>query len=167
MADTERMAGYDLLKTGTLVHFDITKTEVERPEHIDETLVRVELQLGEVEDDERTNDVEWGAFGFIYVLGLQSFADARPRGVSDMHFEENDEFGVADLIAHLRYERGRVCFAVDYLRGRCVKTDITVSPDGKVVLETRCRGEAALRWVDRLKGKKPLQLVTPAEAKAP
>ena len=80
MADSERMAGYKLVETGTLVHFDIIKSDVERPEVIDETLVRIEMQLGEEEDGERTEDVEWGAFGFIFVLAVQSFADARPPG---------------------------------------------------------------------------------------
>lgn len=164
MAETERMAGYKLVENGTLVHFDVTKSDVERPEVSDETFVCIEMQLGEEEDGERTEDVEWGAFGFIFALAVQSFADARPRGASGMHFEEEDDFGVADLFEHLRYEHGELRFAADYVRGRCMKTDITVKPDGKVVLETRTRGEAALRWVDRLKGKKALQVVATAEA---
>ena len=127
MSDTERMAGYRLIETGTLVHFDVVKTHVERPEALDETIVRIEMQLGELEDDERTDDVAWGAFGFVFVLAVQSYGDARPRGVSEMHFEERDEFLPSDLLDHLRYERGELRFAADYLRGRCMKTDVTVS----------------------------------------
>jgi hypothetical protein len=41
-----------------------------------------------------------------------------------------------------------------------MKTDVTVRPNGSVTLTTRNRGESALRWVDRLKGKKILQLVS-------
>ena len=71
-----------------------------------------------------------------------------------MHFEEGDEFSVADLVDCLRYVSGELRFAADYVRGRCMKTDVTVRPDGTATLATRCRGEAATRWVGRLKGKK-------------
>jgi hypothetical protein len=163
MADNEGIAGYKLIESGTLVEFDVVETTVERPEVGDETFVRIEMQLGELEDGERTDDVHWGAFGFIFVLAVQSFADARPRGVSGIDFLEKDDFGVDDLLDHLRYERGELRFAADYVRGRCMKTDVTVKPDGTVTLETRNRGEAPLRWVDRLKGKKTLQVVTSTE----
>jgi hypothetical protein len=56
--------------------------------------------------------------------------------------------------------RGELHLGLDYVRGRCVKTSIDVKRDGKVTLETRARGESALFWVDRLKGKKPLGLVS-------
>jgi len=48
---------------------------------------------------------------------------------------------------------------VDYPRGRCVKTSVDVSGDGHVLLERVNRGQAATRWVDRLKGKKFLRPV--------
>ena len=59
----------------------------------------------------------------------------------------------------LRYIRGELHLYCDYIRGRCLKTGITVRPDGHVTLTTWGRGEAALRWLDRLKGKKTLQPV--------
>ena len=40
-----------------------------------------------------------------------------------------------------------------------MKTWIVVHPDGKVLLETVGRGKAALRWLDRLKGKKLMSVV--------
>jgi hypothetical protein len=40
-----------------------------------------------------------------------------------------------------------------------MKTDINVRSDGTVTLSTWGRGEAALRWLDRLKGKKLMELV--------
>jgi hypothetical protein len=40
-----------------------------------------------------------------------------------------------------------------------MKTGIDVFPDGRVVLETQNRGEAATRWVAKLQGKKMLALV--------
>ena len=43
--------------------------------------------------------------------------------------------------------------------GLGVKTDITVRANGLATLATRCRGEAAVRWVAWLKGKKVLEVV--------
>jgi hypothetical protein len=45
------------------------------------------------------------------------------------------------------------------LRGRCVKTDVTVRADGSVTIKTRNRGESALRWLEFLKGRKHLEAV--------
>jgi len=161
MPDSDRMTGYELIKTATLVNFDIIEKEAQPSPDGEETCVRIEMLLGEEEEDgERTEDVEWGALGFIFALAVLSFHGARPRGVSDMHYEDEDEFTVADFMQNLRYERGELRFTGDYLRGRCMKTDVTVRPNGSVTLTTRNRGESALRWVDRLKGKKVLQLVS-------
>jgi hypothetical protein len=52
---------------------------------------------------------------------------------------------------------------IDYLRGRCVKTTVEVSSDGKALVETVNRGQAATRWVERLRGKKFLQAVETVE----
>lgn len=161
MPDSDRMTGYELIKTATLVNFDIIEKEAQPSPDGEETCVHIEMLLGEEEEDgERTEDVEWGAFGFIFALAVLSFHGARPRGVSDMHYEDEDEFTVADFMQNLRYERGELRFTSDYLRGRCMKTDVTVRPNGSVTLTTRNRGESALRWVDRLKGKKVLQVVS-------
>ena len=103
--------------------------------------------------------MEWGAFGFIFALAALSFADARPRGFSDVEFIENDEFGVADLFDGLRYVRGEIHFSADYLRGRSLITDIIVRTNGTVTLTTRNRDKTAKRWLDTLKGKKHLKLV--------
>jgi hypothetical protein len=160
---SDRTAAYKLLETGALVAFDILDTRVEGSP--DGGFVRMTLQLGEVDKNgERTEDHEWGAFGFIFCLAVMSFHDARPRGVSGMHFEERDEFTVADLHDHLRYERSRLRFASDYIRGRCMKTDVTIGPDGSAMIETRHRGESALRWVDLLKGRKHLRVVCDGQA---
>ena len=54
---------------------------------------------------------------------------------------------------------GELRFSADYIRGRCVKTDVTIRQDGTATVLTRCRGEAATRWVARLKGKKVMEVV--------
>ena len=95
----------------------------------------------------------------LFVLAVLSFADARPRGVSGEWYEDEDQFTAADVIRHLRFERGKLHLYVDYLRGRCVKTTVELSSDGSVRLETANRGQAATRWVDRIKGKSFLKPV--------
>jgi len=158
-------AARELLRTAVLVDFRVTETAV-RP-GIDESMIfsRVELQLGRGEGsggsdtDEGTDDVAWAAFGFLFAVAALSFNDARPRGVSDRDFLEGDEFTVADFFVSLRYERGELYLSIDYVRGRYVKTDITVRPDGRVTIETRGRGDAVLRWLDRIQGKRLLTVL--------
>jgi hypothetical protein len=78
----------------------VTSTHVE-PSPDGETLcVRIEIQLGEHDEGDGEVDgegeAEWAAFGFMYVLALLSFHDARPRGYSEKKYIEGDEFTVAD-----------------------------------------------------------------------
>ena len=103
--------------------------------------------------------VEWAAFGFIFVLAVLSFADARPRGISEVDYSAKDDLTVADFLEGLSFGTRGLHFRADYIRGRSMKTDITVRSDGTVTLTTWGRGEAALRWLDRLKGKKLMELV--------
>jgi len=48
-----------------------------------------------------------------------------------------------------------------------MKTTVEVFPDGKIILETVNRGEAATRWVAKLQGKKLLSVMEggPPEAR--
>ncbi len=155
---TGRIAANKLLKTGALVVFNVVDTYIEPTP--DGGFVRIKLQLGELDKDgDRSDDSEWGALGFIFCLATLSFHDARPRGNSDLNFADRDEFTVVDLHDSLRYSSLGLLFAADYVRGRCVKTDITIRPDGSVTLETRNRGESAVRWLERLSGRKHLQAV--------
>lgn len=136
--DDGRAAGYELVRTGTLVTFDVAELVVRPIPGGDESEVRVKLCLGEVDEDgERTEDVQWGAFGFIFVLGVLSFAEATPAGASEKDFVAEDQLTVADPFEHLRYEGGELRFSADYIRGRRLKTDITVRPDGRVTLRTQ------------------------------
>lgn len=158
---SDRTAGLKLIETGASVPFDIVETNIkEAPGGV---FVEIELVLGEIEEDGedtwRTEDHEWGGLGFMFCLAVLSFADARPRNASELDFASEDHFSVADLFDGLRYVRGELQYTGDYVRGRCLKTDITVRPNGTARLTTRCRGEAAVRWVQRLKGKKALELV--------
>ena len=109
----------------------------------------------------RTFPMMWGELigvGLVSIAIL-SFVDARPRGMSDIDFEDEDEFSVKDFFECLHYEYGRIRFHADYIRGRCMKTSISAEKDGMVKIGTVNRGEVASRWVDKLKGKKLMQVV--------
>jgi hypothetical protein len=108
----------------------------------------------EGEDDQNEDDVaedtaEWGAFGFMFVLGVLSFDEAKPRNLSTADYHEKDEFNVADFIEQLRFVRSELHFDADYIRGRRIKTRIAVRPNGTVRLETIGRGKAVLRQSGR------------------
>ena len=153
--DTDRLAGYKLLKTAALVDFEVVKTEL-IPSTADDIFARVEVQLA---NDEEQCDGEWGGLGFMFALAVLSLADARAQGYGVNELIEGDEYTVADLVDHLRFERGELRFSADYVRGRRMKTDMRLTSDGLLVLDTRGRGETPLRWIDTLKGKKTLTLI--------
>lgn len=157
---------YQLLHDATLAEIGVSETQI-APTGADDRHVRIEGRLGleEDEDGDPVNDAEHFAFGFIYALGVLSFADARPRGVSGMHFEENDDWSVGDMLRHLTFERGELHFYADYVRGRCMKTTVIVRGNGTFLLDTVNRGEAATRWIAKLQGKKMLRPVDDSGAR--
>src|SRR2546422_2736666 len=77
---------YELLRNAVAAEVTVTNTEVISTSTGDR-YVRIEGRLG---DDEESH-AEWAAIGFIYALGVLSFAAARPRGVSGIGFEEHDQ----------------------------------------------------------------------------
>jgi hypothetical protein len=81
----------------------------------------------------------------------------RPRGAYELEYAEVDEFRVADLLMGLKFRRRGIHLDTEYVRGRRMKTRVVVRPDGTGVLETVGRGKAALRWIARLRGEKPLR----------
>lgn len=93
------------------------------------------------------------------MIGVLSFADARPRGSSEIDYVESDDFGIADLLAGLEFRNGDLHLNTDYVRGRRMKTRIVVRADGTATLETTGRGKAPVHWIARLKGEKPLRAV--------
>ncbi len=152
MTDEHEPIEHDLIRAGTVVDFEVVDTKVEPTAAGDDSHVRLTLQMPE-------DDVECFAFALVYVLGLLSFHDGRPRGYSGRFFEDNDEWRADDMLRHLEFQRGCLHFYADYVRGRCVKTTVEITSHGIVTVETVNRGEAALRWVDKLKGKNFLRAV--------
>jgi hypothetical protein len=145
-----REAGGILLRQALTSDFEEVATQV--TEFSGGVAERIDFRIDE-------DDLETSSFGLLFALAVFSFAEARPRGVSGVDYEENDEFGLEDLLLHLRFEGGNLMLSTDYLRGRMMKTDVTIGPDGSVQIVTRNRGEAASRWVMRLQGKKVLRSV--------
>src|SRR5262245_11716422 len=115
---TNRNAALRLIETATLVDFEVANRSVQPTVDGEDCVTRMSLQLGG-EVSEGDEQVEWGAFGFLFTLAALSFADARPRGISDMDFLEADEFTVADFLEGLRFVGGELHLDLDYLRGRC------------------------------------------------
>jgi hypothetical protein len=150
---SDRKAGELLLEAGVAAGFRVLSTSVMENPDAAEFGMRVELRLGREEDDDAAEIAEWAALGFIFVFGVMSFADARPRGASEREYRESDEFRMEDFISGLRFVGSSLRFRADYVRGRRVKTDVDVRPDGTVTVQTVGRGQAVLRWLDRLRGK--------------
>ena len=76
------------------------------------------------------NDVADGALALIFAVAALSFDDARPRGTSDLDYVERDRRTVDDLCRHLHFEKGTLHLDTDYVRGRMMKTSVTVWPSG-------------------------------------
>jgi hypothetical protein len=164
MTDNDRSAGHRLIEIGAGVPFRVLGHAVLPALDESEFGIRLELKLGadgeDGDDADNPEDlVEWTAFGLMFVLGLLAFEDARPRELSALDYRERDELSVSDFFEGLAFRRGELHFRADYIRGRRVKTDITVRSDGSVTVTTVGRGKAPLRWLDRLKGKKAMRIV--------
>lgn len=160
MTSVDRTAGLELLHTGTLVDFQVTNTQIHEGPDAAEFSVEIGLKFPPNPETEE-NDLDWGALGFLFIIGTLSFADARPRESSVIEYAEQDEFQVGDFIRCLHWEGGALKFSADYVRGRRMKTDLALRSDGSGRLTTSGRGKAAIHWLERLKGKKQLQVVQP------
>jgi len=159
MKNEEGSIAYQLLETGTLAKFRIVDTSTEISPDKENLYVRAELEFQADEYGDPADIVEWASFGFIFTLAVLSFADARPRGISEVDFKTEDEFNVGDFLQCLSFGKSGLHFSADYIRGRCLKTDITIRSDGSITLTTWGRGQTALRWLDRLKGKKLMEVL--------
>jgi len=152
MNENDRQAGLRLLEQAVLVDFEILRSEVFAGPDGGEFGLRVELRFVRDDDDAFAID-DSGALRVLFAMGVLSFTDARPRGASEMHYREQDEFGLGDFLNCLSYSvSGQLRFEADYVRGRRMKTRIVVSPDGAVVIDTQGRGRSAEHWLARLQG---------------
>lgn len=162
MTKNERVVGHRLLETGAVVPFRLLEHEILPAPDPAEFGVRLKLKFepdDEDEDEDPEDIVEWGAFGFMFVLAVLSFADARPRESSTLEYDETDEFTVSDFLGCLSFRRGALEFRADYIRGRRMKTEIGIRSNGLVTLTTIGRGKAPFHWLDRIQGKKALRVI--------
>jgi len=142
---------YELLERAVILPVRIlTSDATEQPDASSQRL-RVKILRDDVED---------GALALIFALAVLSFRDARPRGNSHIDYVEKDEWTLDDLCRYLRFWKGGLCLDTDYVRGRMMKTRVTVWPTGVVEIEIRGRHQMASRWIETLKGKKHLRLVS-------
>jgi hypothetical protein len=122
--------------------------------------VRADLVLkGDDDETEPWEIVEWAAFGCLFTLAALSFHDARPRGISELDYQPNDQYTVADFFECLTFGETGLHLRADYIRGRSMKTDVTIRPDGTVTLTNRGRDESALRWLGQLQGNQRIAAV--------
>ena len=163
MSETGKPAAQGLLETGTLVLFRVVDTHTELSPDKENICVRAELVFEDDDKDSESGEIiEWAAFGFLFTLAVLSFHDARPRGISELDYQPNDAFTVDDFFDCLSSKHGELRLQSDYIRGRSMKTDVTVRPNGSVTLTTWGRGQSALRWLDDLRGKKRFAVVQSA-----
>jgi hypothetical protein len=151
-------AVYELAQSAALARFRILRVEGE--EHPDRSWQRVTGHI-------HREDLPWATIPIIYAVAALSFSDARPRGASGVHYIEKDEWRIADMVLGLHLEAVGLVFDADYVRGRMMKTTVTVGANGKLVVETRNRHEMASRWLQALKGNKHIRLAEPSAAERP
>ncbi len=145
--------GYEMLAHVVGLEIEVLSTET-RPTSDDDLAVEIECRIDPL-------DVETHAFGILFALGVLSFQEARPAGVSVIDYEEEDQFTVADLLRLTRFCDGELQFEADYLRGRRMKTYATIRKDGRIFIRTTSRDLAPERWLFTLQGKRRLRLVPP------
>lgn len=165
MSEVGKQTEQTLLETGRLVPFRIVDKHTELSPDKENVFVRVDLVFeGDDEDTESDEIVDWAAFGFIFTLAELSFHDARPRGISDVDFLPNDTFVVDDFLRCLTFGKVGLLLSTDYIRGRSMKTDVTIRTDGSVTQTTWGKGQSALRWLDQLQGEKRISVVPVANS---
>jgi hypothetical protein len=150
-------AGYELLSRIRTLPIRILSSEATEQAEFSSQELRCKILRDDVED---------GALALMFAIAVLSFHDARPRGTSHIDFVEGDEWTLEDLCQHLHFRRGALCLDTDYVRGRMMKTHVTVWQTGVVEIHTTNRHQMASRWVETLKGKKHLQLVADDSAPA-
>lgn len=153
--DNNKLTGIHLLESTIGIELEVLTNEyLELP--LDDGMVnsshKIVFKITEEEPD-------ISSVGVLFALALMSFTYAAPRGYSFNDFIPDEEYNLGYFLEGLRFEHGRLSHEADYVSGRCVKTDITFEPGGKVTVSTRNRGRGADRWLIHLQGKKHIQAV--------
>ena len=87
----DHAAAEALLRTGVLVPVRVVEETVTPGPDEGEFVLRIDVSIDddEIPEEDRAEVVEWGAFGFLFVIGTLSFHDARPRGASEIDYRDD------------------------------------------------------------------------------
>lgn len=72
---------------------------------------------------------------------------------------EVDGWTPADFLSHLRFESGTLHLRLEVVRGRPVFTDVSLTSEGELKIQTRGRGLSATRWLSYVEGRSHLRKV--------
>ena len=154
--DQNRLTAIHLIEsTIGIVEFEVLEDEYQELPLEDGTVNSSQKIIFQITDEEP----DISSVGVLFALALMSFTYAAPRGYSFNDFIPDEEYNLGYFLEGLRFERGVLSHSSDYVSGRCLKTDISYEPGGKVTIFTRNRGRGADRWLIHLQGKKHLQSV--------
>ena len=154
--DNNKLTGIHLLEATIGLELEVLENEYQELPLDDGTVNsshKIVFQLTEEEPD-------ISAIGVLFALALMSFTYAAPRGYSFNDFIPDEEYNLGYFLESLRFERGVLSHSSDYVSGRCLKTDISYEPGGKITISTRNRGRGADRWLIHLQGKKHIQAMS-------
>ena len=153
--DNNKLTGIHLLEATIGLELEVLENEYQELPLDDGTVNsshKIVFQLTEEEPD-------ISAIGVLFALALMSFTYAAPRGYSFNDFIPDEEYNLGYFLEGFHFERGILSHSSDYVSGRCLKTDISYAPGGKITISTRNRGRGADRWLIHLQGKKNVQAV--------
>jgi hypothetical protein len=139
--------------------YDLINQAMTTPIEIESTAGNGDLEHMKITCKISEDDVETSTFGLFYTLSLLSFRDARSAGGSELQYEERDGWLAIDMLRCLQFHSGQLLFEADYVRGRRMKTNITLNKGGVLALETSGRGTSATRWLSTIQGKNVLTLM--------
>ncbi|MFX6778554.1 hypothetical protein ABTH52_20205, partial [Acinetobacter baumannii] len=76
------------------------------------------------------------AHGFLFVIGILSFADATAEGLMSGACDGDDNFWIDDLLHGLRWQGSTLQFSAGCIRGRQMNTTVVLKSDGTGTLST-------------------------------
>jgi hypothetical protein len=153
--EKDRAVGFQLLAETVGLRITIESNDYDEAPGFGDEVVSSQKIVFRVEEEEP----DLWVFGILFLLACLSFADAKPRGISDIGYDPAADWSLGDFVRRLELRSGALGFSSDYIGGRCVKTAITYQPGGRVTLETRNRAKSADHWVLQLQGRQHLRLV--------
>ena len=137
--------GHKMLEVIVVSDFDVISNDYSEIDSHTDKLTSQQIVFQFVDDEP-----DCFAFDLLFTLGLMSYIDAQPVGISHHHYNPNDEWDIEKFLNCLRFEMGNLILSSDYIDGRMMKTDIKFSFGGKVTLSTQNRGRIAEQWLMKL-----------------